>query len=73
MSPFLDRAQLAAHRRRNLQHSALLVAGMSLIVMASASLIWSWEGALGAGLFVAALTLIGPRVPPETVDRKSVV
>ncbi len=69
MSPFLDAAQLAAHRRRNLLHSILLVSGMSLIVMASASLIWSWPGALGAGLFIAALVVVGPRVPPQAVMR----
>lgn len=69
MSPFLDAERLAAHRRRNLQHSLLLVIGMSLIVMVSASLIWSWAGAIGAGLLVAALSLVGPRVPPEAVMR----
>lgn len=69
MSPFLDTARQADHRRRNLLHSALLVAGMSLIVMLSASLIWSWTGAIGAGLFVAVVALAGPRVPPEAVMR----
>jgi heat shock protein HtpX len=69
MSPFLDAEQLNAHRRRNLLHSVLLVAGMSLIVLASSTLIWSWPGALGAGLFLAALIAIGPRVPPEAVMR----
>jgi heat shock protein HtpX len=69
MSPFLDPERLAAHRRRNLTHSVLLVIGMSLIVMASASLIWSWAGAAAAGVFVVALALIGPRMPPETIMR----
>jgi heat shock protein HtpX len=69
MSPFLDPERLAAHRRRNLQHSALLVLGMSLIVIVSASLIWSWSGALIAGGLVVALSLLGPRVPPETIMR----
>lgn len=69
MTPFLNPERLAEHRRRNLLHSILLVAGMSLIVMVSSSLIWSWSGALGAGLFVAAVALIGPRVPPEAVMR----
>lgn len=49
--------------------SLLLVAGMSLLVMVSSALIWSWPGAIAAGLFVVALALIGPRVPPETVMR----
>jgi heat shock protein HtpX len=69
MNPFLNAAQLAAHRRRNLLHSMLLVSSMSLIVMGSAALIWSWPGALGAGLFVAALVAVGPRVPAGTVMR----
>lgn len=69
MTPFLNPERLAEHRRRNLLHSLLLVAGMSLIVMASSALIWSWSGAIAAGLFVAAVALIGPRVPPEAVMR----
>lgn len=69
MNPFLDPERLAAHRRRNQIHSALLVTGMSLIVMISASLIWSWAGAIAAGVFVVVLSLISPRVPPEAVMR----
>ncbi len=69
MSPFLDADKLAAHRRRNLLHSAFLVSGMSLIVLASSALIWSWPGALGAALFLVALIVVGPRVPPEAVMR----
>jgi len=69
MAPFLNPERLAEHRRRNLLQSALLVAGMSLIVMISSALIWSWAGALGAGVFVAILALVGQRVPPETVMR----
>lgn len=69
MSPFLDSEQLAAHRRRNLLQSLMLVIGMSIIVMVSASLIWSWPGAIGAGVFVAVLALVSPRVPPDAVMR----
>jgi heat shock protein HtpX len=69
MAPFLNPERLAEHRRRNLLQSALLVAGMSAIVMLSSSLIWSWAGALGAGVFVAILALVGQRVPPEAVMR----
>jgi heat shock protein HtpX len=69
MHPFLNAAQLAAHRRRNLLHSIVLVSSMSLIVMGSAALIWSVPGALGAGLFVAALVAVGPRVPAGAVMR----
>jgi len=69
MTPFLDPERLVMHRRRNFLHSLLLVAGMSVIVMASAALIWSWSGAIAAGVFVVVLALIGPRVPPEAVMR----
>jgi heat shock protein HtpX len=69
MAPFLDPERLAEHRRRNMLQSVLLVAGMTVIVMASSALIWSWSGALGAGVFVAILALVGQRVPPETVMR----
>jgi heat shock protein HtpX len=69
MSPFLDPEQLAAHRRRNLKQSLLLVLGMSVIVVVSASLIWSWVGAVISGLFVVVLSLVGPRVPPEAIMR----
>lgn len=69
MSPFLDSARLDEHRRRNLKQSTLLVVAMALIVMLSASLIWSWIGALGATTVVVILALIGPRVPPEAVMR----
>ncbi|MGE0767207.1 MAG: zinc metalloprotease HtpX [Hyphomicrobiaceae bacterium] len=69
MTPFLNPERLAEHRRRNLLQSLMLVAGMSLIVMAASALIWSWSGAIAAGLLVAALAVIGPRVPPETVMR----
>jgi heat shock protein HtpX len=69
MAPFLNPERLAEHRRRNLLQSILLVAGMSAIVMLSSALIWSWAGALGAGVFVAVLAVVGQRVPPETVMR----
>ncbi|MGE0701519.1 MAG: zinc metalloprotease HtpX [Hyphomicrobiaceae bacterium] len=69
MSPFLDAGRLAEHRRRNFQQSVALVATISLVAMLSAALIWSWPGAVGAGLLVAALALIGPRVPPDAVMR----
>jgi heat shock protein HtpX len=70
MTPFLlDPDHLARHRRRNLLQSLLLVAGMSAIVMVSAALIWSWSGAIAAGVLVATIALLGPRVPPETVMR----
>ena len=69
MSPFLDPEALAAHRRQNVIHSVLLVAGLTLLTMISALLIWSWPGALLAGVFVVLVSFAGSRVPPETVMR----
>jgi len=69
MTPFLVPERLAAHRSRNFRQSVVLVLGMTLIVVVSASLIWSWVGAVVAGVFVLGLSLLGPRVPPETIMR----
>ncbi len=69
MSPFLNPDRLNAHRSRNLKQSVVLVLGMTLIVVVSASLIWSWAGAVAAGVFVLVLSLFGPRVPPEAIMR----
>ncbi len=69
MGPFLDHERLAEHRGRNRMHSVLLVGGMSLIVMISAALIWSWPAAVVAVAIVVGLAVLGPRMPPEAVLR----
>jgi heat shock protein HtpX len=69
MSHLLDAAQLAAHRRRNMLHSALLVVGMTVIVVLAAALLWSWPGAIVATLVVLGLAIVGPRVPAQAVMR----
>jgi heat shock protein HtpX len=69
MGPFLDRERLAEHRGRNRMQSLLLVGGMSLIVMVSAALIWSWPAAVMAVAIVVGLAVLGPRMPPEAVLR----
>lgn len=69
MSPFLHPERLVEHRQRNLVHSALLVAGMSAIVLMSAALLGSWTGAIAALVSIAMLAIIGPRVPPEAIMR----
>lgn len=67
MNPFLSPERRAAHSRRNRLHSVLLVGGIGLILLVSASLIWSWTGAVVALLIVLALSAFGPRIPPETL------
>jgi heat shock protein HtpX len=69
MHPFLDGTRFEEHRWRNAIQSIALVCGMSTIVMVSAALIWSWSGAIAAGVFVLVLAFVGPRVPPEAVMR----
>lgn len=67
--PFLEPDRVAEHRRRNLLHSVALVAGIGLLMLLSAWLIWSWTGvAFGLGLIVV-LAAFGPRVGPEAVMR----
>jgi len=67
MDPFLTPDHRDAHKRRNRLHSLLLVGGIGLILLVSASLIWSWTGAIVALLIVVALAAFGPRVPPEAI------
>lgn len=67
MDPFLSPEHLSQHRRRNRLHSFLLVGGIGLILLVSASLIWSWTGAMVALLIVVLLAFFGPRVPPQTI------
>ena len=67
MNPFLTPDRREAHKLRNRWHSLLLVGGIGLILLVSASLIWSWTGALVALLIVVAVAAFGPRVPPETI------
>ena len=69
MSPFLDAARLTAHRRRNLWHSLLLVGGIGLIMMVSSVLIWSWSGIIVAGVAIALVVGLGPRISPDAVMR----
>lgn len=67
MSPFLDPARQAEHRRRNLLHSSALILGMGLLMAVSAWLVWSWAGlAIAFGSLVFAL-LLAPSMTPEFV------
>jgi heat shock protein HtpX len=68
-SPLLEPERSREHKRRNMVHSMLLVVGIGLIMLVSASLIWSWTGAVMALLLAFALAAFGPRVPPEVIMR----
>jgi heat shock protein HtpX len=69
MSPFLDHEAKARHRYRNLTHTVAMIAAMGALMLISATLIWGWWGMAVALLSVAAVTLLAPRVSPETVMR----
>ncbi len=67
MTPLLDDARRRAHKTRNQLHSALLVGGLGLVTAVSAWLLWSWTGVLVALLWIAALYVLAPRLPPQVV------
>jgi heat shock protein HtpX len=69
MAPFLDPAARREHRRRNLQQSALLIAGIGAVVAVAAWLIWGAAGVVACFLVIGLVTAFAPRVPPEVVMR----
>jgi heat shock protein HtpX len=66
---FLDEQARRAHKRRNVLHSVLLLAGLGAVLAVSAVLMWGWSGILWAGVSIVLLLIIAPRVPPEIVMR----
>lgn len=66
---FLDEKARRAHKRRNILHSVLLLAGLGAVLAVSAVLMWGWSGILWAGVSIGLLLIIAPRVPPEIVMR----
>jgi heat shock protein HtpX len=69
VTPPLDDDRRRQHKMRNQLHSALLVGGLGLVTAFSAWLIWSWMGVLVAVLWIGALYLFAPRLPPHIVMR----
>lgn len=67
MTPLLDEQSRQAHKARNVLHSALLVGGLGLLTAFCAWLLWSWTGVLVALLWIGALYLFAPRLPPEMI------
>jgi heat shock protein HtpX len=58
-----------AHKRRNIIHSALLFAGISVVLAASLLMLFGPLGVVWAALLLAAVFMLAPRVPPEVVMR----
>ena len=67
MTPLLDDDRRRAHKARNQLHSALLVGGLGLVTAFSAWLLWSWTGVLVALVWIGALYVFAPRLPPEMI------
>lgn len=57
----------ALHRLRNLLHSAVLIAGMALIVSVSAWALWGAEGLLWSLAGAALAMALSPTIPPSLV------
>jgi heat shock protein HtpX len=69
MTPLLDENRRREHKARNDLHSVLLVSGLGLVTGFSAWLLWSWTGVLVTLVWMGALWLFTPRLPPELVMR----
>lgn len=68
-TPTFDSERRQARRRRNILHSAVLIAGMAGLMSVCAAILWGWIGVLW-GLTAAALSFaIGPNVSPQMVMR----
>lgn len=65
----LDARRRYAHKLRNVSHSLLLVAGLTIVTAFSAWLLLSWPGVITALVCILGLFVFAPRVPPELVMR----
>jgi heat shock protein HtpX len=69
VSPLLDQAALEAHKRLNLLHTALLLAGTAAIVGISGLLLFGMSGVAWAAVLVGIMLILMPRIPPELLMR----
>lgn len=69
LNPLLDAQTQSEHRKRNMIHSALLIIGIAFVLALAASLMFGLIGIAMAFLAVGVLTIVAPRLPPETVMR----
>lgn len=69
MTPFLDPAQVEAHRRNNLLHSIVLIGGIASVLATAAYLLYGSGGIVFAFTSVILLSLLAPQVPPEVLMR----
>jgi heat shock protein HtpX len=69
VSPLLNEQARRAHKRRNVIHSVLLFTGISVVLAASLLMLFGPLGLVWSALMIAALFMLGPRIPPEVVMR----
>lgn len=69
VSPFLDPTALAAHKRRNMTHTLLLLAGIGGVLALSALILLGPVGILWALGLITLTLLLAPNIPPELVMR----
>lgn len=69
MTPFLDQTALAAHKRRNLVHSLLLLAGIGGVLAVSAVILLGPIGLAWVAILLGVTLLAAPRMPPDLVMR----
>ena len=67
MAQHLDPERQAAHRRRNLIHSVLIVGGIGGMTILSAGLLYGWLGVIGAIVLVGIMAVLAPSLPADAV------
>ncbi len=69
VSPFLDEAQRRRHKLRNIAQSIALIAGIGLLTIFCAYLLWGSSGVLWTAVSVGLLIVLNPRISPQVVMR----
>lgn len=69
MSLQFDPVAQSTHKRRNVVHSVLLLAGIGAIVAGASFLLWGPIGIVVVAIALAAVQILSPRIPPDVVMR----
>jgi heat shock protein HtpX len=67
--PFLDEKSTREHKRLNMLHTVLLIAGLTALVAVSAMLLMGWAGLGWAAVLLGVMVVFAPRIPPEVLIR----
>jgi heat shock protein HtpX len=67
--PFLDEKGAREHKRLNMLHTVLLIAGLTALVAVSAMLLMGWAGLGWAAVLLGVMVVFAPRIPPEVLIR----